>query len=322
MKRIAFAMIVLMLCVVALPFGVGAVDTLIPVGQVVGLHIGNDSMEIAGFDSILGVAAQNAGLKVGDRITNINGRDVSCTDDITKALEARDGKAEVRYIRNGKTKSTKVLPMITDDGPRLGIYLKQGVSGVGTVTWYDPDSGAFGALGHGVNLSNGQLIPVGKGILYRASVLSVIKGKAGDPGQLLGSLRDKTPIGVIDKNVQQGIFGRMDVSWQGEELPVAECEEIRTGPAVIRTNVCGEEVQEYSVEILKIYPSSRGGGRNMLIKVTDPALLQITGGIVQGMSGSPIIQDGKLVGAVTHVLVNDPTTGYGIFIENMLDAAG
>ena len=321
MKKMAAIIIVLAICVIALPFNAAAADMLVPVGQVVGLHIGNDSMEIAGFDSILGKGAQNAGLKVGDKLININGQSVNCTDDITKALEVKDGKADVRYVRNGKTKSTKVLPMITDDGPRLGIYLKQGISGVGTVTWYDPDSGVFGALGHGVNTGNGQLVPVEKGILYRASVLSVVKGKAGDPGQLLGSLRDKTPIGCIDKNLQQGIFGHMDIGWQGASVPVADNKEIRTGPAVIRSNVNGEAVQEYSVEILKIYPNSKGGGRNMLLKVTDPELLQITGGIVQGMSGSPIIQDGKLIGAVTHVLVNDPTTGYGIFIENMLDAA-
>ena len=286
MKKLAVIVTVLIVSVTMMPFGASAADMLVPVGQVVGLHIGNDSMEIAGFDSILGTAAQNAGLRVGDKLVNINGNAVNCADDIIKALESRDGKAEIRYIREGKTKSTKVLPMITDDGPRLGIYLKQGISGVGTITWYDPDSGAFGALGHGVNTGSGQLVPVGKGILYRASVMSVVKGKAGDPGQLLGSLRDKTPIGVIDKNVQQGIFGRMECPWQGETIPIADCKEVRTGPAVIRSNVKGEEVQEYSVEILKIYPNSRGGGRNMLIKVTDPELLQITGGIVQGMGVS------------------------------------
>lgn len=321
MKKLATILIVFALCVSVLPFGAAAADMLVPVGQVVGLHIGGDSMEIAGFDSIHGVAAKNAGLKVGDKITNINGRAVICAEDIAKALEQCEGKAEIRFVRSGKTKSTSFEPTITDNGPRLGIYLKQGISGVGTVTWYDPDSGRFGALGHGVNTANGQLVSVDNGSLYRACVISVIKGKAGEPGQLLGSLRDKTQIGVIEKNVQQGIFGHMDVDWQADAVPIAESDEIRTGPAIIRSNVSGEEVREYSVEILKIYPNSKSAGRNMLIKVTDPSLLQITGGIVQGMSGSPIIQDGKLVGAVTHVLVNDPTTGYGIFIENMLDAA-
>ena len=321
MKKMTVIAILIALCVTVLPFGVTAADTLVPVGKVVGLNLGSDSMVIAGFDSILGAAAQKAGLQVGDKIISINGRAVHCTEDISNGLKTHNGNAEVRYIRDGKTKSAKVLPINTEDGPRLGIYLKQGISGVGTVTWYDPEEGTFGALGHGVNGTNGQPIPVSKGSIYRATVMSVIKGKAGEPGQLLGSLRDKKPIGIIEKNVPQGIFGRINADWQFRELPVAENDEIRTGAAAIRSNISGDEVQEYSVEILKIYPNSRDGGRNMLIKVTDPALLQATGGIVQGMSGSPIIQDGKLIGAVTHVLVNDPTRGYGIFIENMLDAA-
>ena len=321
MKRIIVIVILLALFVVILPLGAMAAEMLVPVGRVVGLHLGDNSMVIAGFDSILGVGAQKAGLQVGDKLTNINGQPVNSAEDIAEVLETSDGKVEVRYIRNGKTKSVILQPVVTDNGPRLGIYLKQGISGVGTVTWYDPDSATFGALGHGVNGANGQLIPVGKGTIYSASVLSVIKGKAGDPGQLLGNLRDKTPIGVIERNAQQGIFGKLNIQLEGEAIPIAKRNEIQTGPAIIRSNVNGSEVQEYSVEILKIYPNSKENGRNMLIKVTDASLLQATGGIVQGMSGSPIIQDGKLVGAVTHVLVNDPTTGYGIFIENMLNAA-
>ena len=321
MKKLTVIALVIVLCVTTMPIGVAAADTLVPVGKVVGLNLGDESMVIAGFDSILGAAAQKAGLQVGDKLININGRAVRCTEDILSALKAKSGIAEVRYIRDGKTKSAKVEPIATDDGPRLGIYLKQGISGVGTVTFYDPDNGTFGALGHGVNTGNGQLVSAEKGTLYRATVLSVVKGKAGEPGQLIGSFRDKTPIGIINKNVPQGIFGTVDISWQGQSLPVARQGEIHTGKAIIRSNISADEIREYSVEILKIYPNSREGGRNMLIKVTDPALLQATGGIVQGMSGSPIIQDGKLVGAVTHVLVNDPTRGYGIFIENMLDAA-
>ena len=322
MKRFTVMLILLAVCLWVVPICGAAADMLIPVGQAVGLHIGDDSMVIAGFDSIIGVNAQKAGLQVGDQIVCINGEAVACADDITKALERKDGMAEICYLRNGKTKCIQVQPMITDDGPRLGVFLKQGISGVGTITWYDPETGEFGALGHGVNNGDGKLVQVGKGGLYRTTIVSVVKGRAGEPGQIFGSLRDKTPIGSINKNVQQGIFGTVSTGWDGEAFPVAESKEIRTGPAIIRSNVSGEEVREYSVEILKIYPNSKNGGRNMLIKITDPELLQITGGIVQGMSGSPIIQDGKLVGAVTHVLVNDPTRGYGIFIENMLDAAG
>ena len=161
-----------------------------------------------------------------------------------------------------------------------------------------------------------------QGFAYRAKVDNVCKGKSGDPGQLMGSVTDLSPIAPLEQNTPQGVFGKAAKAFSGDALPVADIAQIHTGPAVIRSTIAGENPQEYSVEILKVYPASAASGRNMLLKVTDPQLLETTGGIVQGMSGSPIIQDGKLVGAVTHVLVNDPTTGYGIFIENMLDAAG
>ena len=138
----------------------------------------------------------------------------------------------------------------------------------------------------------------------------------------MGTLTDRQPIGALSKNTAQGVFGKLDIQVSGEAIPVAEADQIHTGHATIRSTVGDSQVQEYSVEILKIYANSAATGRNMLLKVTDPRLLETTGGIVQGMSGSPLVQDGKLIGAVTHVLVNDPTMGYGIFIENMLEAAG
>ena len=147
------------------------------------------------------------------------------------------------------------------------------------------------------------------------------KGISGQPGQLVGQVEDRSPLGELMCNTGRGVFGKTEAGWQGKALPIGEGSQIRTGEATILSTVKDSTVREYSVEILKIYPKANQTGRNLLLKVTDPALLEATGGIVQGMSGSPIIQDGKLIGAVTHVLVNDPTTGYGIFIENMLDAA-
>ena len=196
------------------------------------------------------------------------------------------------------------------------------VTGIGTVTWYDPQNGTFGTLGHGVNDAQGKLLKLTAGSAYRAQVAAVTKGKAGQPGQLRGSLAGTEPIGQLTCNTDRGLFGRTETGWTGTPLAVAEPAEIRTGSATIYSTVGDGGVREYSVEILKIYPNTPAGDKNLLLKVTDPALLEATGGIVQGMSGSPIIQDGKLIGAVTHVLVNDPTRGYGIFIENMLDAAG
>jgi len=321
MKRMANRIALTFLSIFLLCQSVCAAEFLIPGGQLIGLELGDNTVTIAAFDETLGTQARAAGLQVGDKITQIDDKTVTCAEDIRQALQCSDGQVDITILRSGKMKTLKLSPKITAEGPRLGVYLKQGITGVGTVTWYDPESGKFGALGHGVNAANGQLLHMQGGKAYRASVLSVKKGAAGDPGQIFGSLNGSQPIGKLSKNTVQGVFGTADESWQGQALPIASASQIKTGAAVIRSTVNDSAVQEYSVEILKIYPTARSGGRNMLLKVTDPALLEATGGIVQGMSGSPIIQDGKLVGAVTHVLVNDPTTGYGIFIEDMLAAA-
>ena len=321
MKKIAAYFLSAVLCLYVLPLNAMAADYLIPVGQVVGLELRNDSVSVAAFDELLGGEAQSAGLKIGDEIIDIDGNAVDDAEDVRLALEHSDGQVRLRILRDQKERELCLTPRITADGPRLGVYLRQGITGIGTVTWYDPQTGDFGTLGHGVNDSQGELAEMTAGKVYSASVLSVKRGKCGEPGQLRGGVDGQQVMGDLKKNTQQGVFGSVDTGWQGEAVEVAACNEVRTGAATIRSNVSGKEVREYSVEILKIYPEKRQEGRNMLIRVTDPALLEATGGIVQGMSGSPIIQDGKLVGAVTHVLVNDPTTGYGIFIENMLDAA-
>ncbi len=300
---------------------VSAAELLIPAGEVIGLELKDQSVTVAAFHEELGRSAAESGLKVGDRITHINTTAVTCAEDITRALQQSNGTVVVSLLREGKTRKLSLTPEITEKGPCLGIYLKQGITGIGTVTFYDPQTGKFGVLGHGVNDSSGALLDMESGSAYEAGIVSVKKGKVGAPGQLVGSLQGDSPIGTLSKNTVQGVFGKAQSGWSGERLPTASWEDVHTGSAYIRSDVQGKSVQEYSVEILKIYPSAKATGRNMLIKITDPALLDITGGIVQGMSGSPIIQDGKLVGAVTHVLVNDPTTGYGIFIENMLDAA-
>ena len=321
MKKITNRIALIFFTIWILSSSANAVSTLIPGGQVIGLELQDNTVTVAAFDETLGQAAQSAGLREGDRILQIDKTKICCAEDVRKALDCSDGRIKVSVQRNGKTKQLTMAPALTDEGPRLGVYLKQGMTGVGTVTYYDPDSHKFAALGHGVNTQSGNLLQLNQGSVYKAQVASVKKGAVGDPGQLLGSLAGSEPLGSIQKNTNQGVFGTLDTAIRTEPLPVAQSEAVRTGPATIRSTVHGNTLQEYSVEILKIYPNASERSRNMLLKVTDPALLSATGGIVQGMSGSPIIQDGKLVGAVTHVLVNDPTTGYGIFIENMLDAA-
>ncbi|MBQ9930527.1 MAG: PDZ domain-containing protein [Oscillospiraceae bacterium] len=320
MKKLTKYTAFLLLCALSLPAKVFARE-LIPVGKVVGLELQDDTVTIAAFDENLGAAAKAAGVSVGDQIIRIDGSEIRTSEDVRTALERSDGTVELSVCRDGKEKQYSLTPEITASGPKLGLYLRQGVTGIGTVTYYDPDTGSFGTLGHGVNDSDGNLLNLVRGYAYDARVLTVRKGRAGDPGQLMGTVDGASPIGVLSANTERGVFGTTQEGWQGEAITVAGADEIKTGAAVIRSTVSGDTVREYSVEILKIYPKSKQNGRNLLLRVTDPALLEATGGIVQGMSGSPIIQDGKLIGAVTHVLVNDPTTGYGIFIENMLDAA-
>ncbi len=310
----------LVLCAYLLP-AVAFARELIPVGQVVGLELRDNSVTVAGLEEDTAQKTKAADLAVGDRIIAIDGRKIRSAGDVREALQRSDGTVTISVQRNGKNREYSLIPQITSDGPKLGLYLRQGVTGIGTVTYYDPATKAFGTLGHGVNDSKGQLLALKSGCAYRARVISVRKGLSGEPGQLMGTIESKAPIGELTKNTQQGVFGVSDKGWGGEAIEIAATDTIKTGDATILSTVSGDTVREYSVEILKIYPKSRTNGRNMLLKVTDPALLSTTGGIVQGMSGSPIIQNGKLVGAVTHVLVNDPTTGYGIFIENMLDAA-
>ncbi|MBQ2893503.1 MAG: PDZ domain-containing protein [Oscillospiraceae bacterium] len=320
MKKFTKCTAFLLLCAWLLPANVFAKE-LIPVGEVVGLELRDDTVTIAAFDEQLGAAAKAAGVSVGDQIIRIDGTAVRSSADVRNALKNANGQVELSVVRNGKEKTYSLTPEVTESGPKLGVYLRQGITGIGTVTYYDPDTGSFGTLGHGVNDSDGKLLQMTQGYAYDAKVLTVRKGRAGDPGQLMGSVDGDSPIGVLSANTDRGVFGTTETGWQGKTVTVAESDEVKTGPAVIRSTVSGDTVREYSVEILKIYPKSRQNGRNLLLRVTDPALLSATGGIVQGMSGSPILQNGKLIGAVTHVLVNDPTTGYGIFIENMLDAA-
>lgn len=321
MRQKLSSIVLSMVLFALLPLQARAAELLIPVGQVIGLQLRGDTVTVAAYDDVLGANARSAGLKIGDEIVKIDGSTIACTDDIRTALNGCSDTVELTVRRSGKERCLNLTPTQTEDGPKLGVYLRQGIAGIGTVTFYDPETGKFGTLGHGVCDAKGSLLRMTRGSAYEATVLSVKKGKSGDPGQLKGAADGLSAYGTLLRNTPQGVFGISKQGWKGEPVPVAAYDEICTGPAAIRSQVNGNAVQEYSVEILKIYPEARADGRNFLIKVTDPKLLQTTGGIVQGMSGSPIIQNGKLVGAVTHVLVNEPTTGYGIFIENMLDAA-
>ena len=309
MKWFKLTVCVLLMVLCACP--VQAAEALIPGGQLIGMTLETGVFTVAAFEEQS--PARDAGVRIGDRLVSVNGEKIQSLGQLETLLE----KASVARLelRRGE----EILSLEVPVEGRLGIYLKQGISGVGTVTYYDPEKMTFGALGHGVCDKNGALLAFTRGDVLDAAVRSVKKGLSGIPGQLMGVVDEKVHLGPLEKNTLQGVFGTMKALPKIAPVPVAESHEVRTGDAMIRCTLAGAVPGEYSVRILKVYPGS--DTRNLLVKVTDPALLEATGGIVQGMSGSPIIQDGKLVGAVTHVLVNDPTTGYGIFIENMLDAA-
>ena len=321
MKRILRVAVSAALLFCILPVPSLAADFLIPVGEIIGLQLSDDTVTIAAYDDACGSVAKDAGLRIGDVITAVDGMPVTCAEDLRNAMQNHTGQITLSIRRGGKVLQVPISPKETAQGPRLGVYLKQGIAGIGTVTWYDPESSYFGALGHGVNDASGVLLNMTKGSAFETEIMAVKQGKCGDPGQLKGGADTLSLCGTLLRNTAQGVFGIHKGGWKGQPIPVADYEDIQIGPAKIRSTVSNAGPQEYSVEILKIYPEDRSDYRNFLIRVTDPELLNCTGGIVQGMSGSPIIQDGKLVGAVTHVLVNDPTRGYGIFIENMLDAA-
>jgi len=292
---------------------------LIPGGNTVGIKLYSQGLVVVGFDGRS--PAKTAGVKKGDVITAVNGAEVHTAVTLRDSLNQE--RVVLTCIRKGREMQIAVSPMQTTEGGRIGAYIRDSMSGIGTVTYYDPDTGAFGALGHGVtDLDAEVLLPLEAGVVIASSVSSVEKGRTGAPGELKGQFDVHRILGYVEKNTGKGIFGALEKPIAGKPLEIADPKDVVAGQADILCNVDGTSVQVYSVEILKIYPHADDTGRDLLLQVTDERLLQKTGGIVQGMSGSPIIQNGKLVGAVTHVLVNDPTRGYGIFIENMLDAAG
>jgi len=296
-------------------------DRLVPVGQAVGIGLSVNGLVVTGFDKGDGSRspAYEAGIREGDVITGVDGADVTDQEDLANALSAHSGSSiTVSVEREGESLDLVVSPEMSSDGsPRLGLWLRDGLSGIGTVTFYDPDSHFYGALGHSVNdVDSGILLPISGGTVVYSTVSEVVKSSTGAPGQLIGSFDEERVMGDVEQNTVYGIFGTLsdDSIAVRESIPVASADEVMTGPVKILSNVRGSEIVQYDAEITRI---ARSGGMSFTLRISDPELISATGGIVQGMSGSPILQNGKLVGAVTHVLVNDSTKGYGTFIGNM-----
>lgn len=304
----------------------------VPLGKAVGIKLFSDGVVVVGMSPVETVVGQSqpakeAGLKVGDIVTHINGEEVDSIEYVQQLLEdAQDSPLALAVLRAGKELQITAVAVETSGGEhKLGLWLRDSMAGIGTLTFYQPDTGVYGALGHGVNdVDTAQLMPLESGAILFAEVADVRRGLVGNPGELQGVFDVERELGDLQINSNIGIFGTMEEvgMWNGmAPVDVAEFGEIQEGPATILSNIDGGETEEFSVNILQVYPQMEGETRNMMIEVTDPVLLEKTGGIIQGMSGSPILQNEKIIGAVTHVLVNDPTRGYGTYIGNMLDAS-
>ena len=265
--------------------------------------------------------ARDAGVREGDIITRVNGESVSSCADVTRIISSSDGeKVTLDLKRDTKTLTVSFNPVLSHDGEsfKSGLFIRDGAAGIGTVTYVVPETLDFAGLGHGIcDSDTGEIIPLGHGDVFNVTVFGITKGEKGSAGELRGKLGDK-PTGIIKNNCETGVYGAFDsIDEKGELVAVAKKEEIKTGGCFILTTIEGDTPVKAEAKVVKIL-DKKGKVKNFLIEVTDKTLLEKTGGIVQGMSGSPIIQNGKLIGAVTHVLVDEPTRGYGIFIENML----
>ena len=305
--------------------------TVVPMGRAVGIKLFSDGVLVVGLTPVeTGSGAhcpgRDCGLKEGDVITRVNGAEVDTIEEVQRLLSEREGgPMTIQAMRGRKELELRAEPVKNEKGVyQLGVWLRDSMAGIGTMTFYDPATGQFGALGHGINdVDTSILMPLESGAVMGATVSDVKKGVSGDPGELHGNFDLSRDLGTLYANTGKGIFGRItDTSFGAglEPMPVAGADQVKTGKASILSNIGGDRVEEFEVQITRVDPDG-DGTRGLMVEVTDPRLLERTGGIVQGMSGSPILQDGKLIGAVTHVLVNDPTRGYGIFIENMLEAA-
>lgn len=301
-------------------------------GNTVGVRLKLNGILVIGVSDVENTAGQktlpvkNSGIKPGYRITAVNGKNMDNIHELVDEIEAsRGGPLKISYKYENNTGETTVFPVLSSEDKKyhIGLWVRDSTAGIGTLTFYDASTNVFGALGHGItDIDTGTLMSVRSGEILESSILGVNKGKSGEPGELRGIFTEGSRLGSIRYNSDIGIYGKLDKNaierLSGKLYPVGVRADIKEGPATILSNIEGKSIKEYAIEIQKVSRQNLNGSKGMIIKITDKRLLDETGGIVQGMSGSPIIQNGKIIGAVTHVLVNDPTRGYGIFIEAML----
>jgi len=304
----------------------------VPVGNTIGLKLYTSGVLVVGMSEIEGEDKnkhkpyQNTGIIEGDMIVEINKKTVSCTADLIQTVNESNGEdISVKYVRDGDVKTTNMSPAKTSSNEyKLGLWVRDAAAGVGTVSFYEPSTGMFAALGHGIlDIDTEKLINISKGEVVTSNILSITKGEKGKPGEIKGSIENGQTVGEVYKNSSFGIYGKINnpnilgINIKNE-LEIMPRNEIKKGSASIICTLENNSKEEYEIEIEKVFTNNNLDNKSMLIKVKDKKLIEKTGGIIQGMSGSPIIQDGKFVGAVTHVLVNDPTMGYGVFADLMI----
>lgn len=307
----------------------------VPLGNIVGLKLYTNGVlvvgmsEIEGIDKIKYKPYENTGIEEGDMIIKLNDEVVTCTADLLKKVSISNGnEIKVDYVRDGKINETTITAIkAADQNYKLGLWVRDAAAGVGTASFYDPVTKTFAALGHGIlDVDTDELLNISKGEFITTKIVSITKGEKGNPGKIQGSIDNQINVGNVYKNTNFGVYGKVtNISALNIDtknaIEIASRDEIKQGSAKILCTLENNQIKEYDVQIQKIYKENNDNNKSMLIKVTDKELKEKTGGIIQGMSGSPIIQNGKMVGALTHVLVNNPEMGYGVFADLMLKQA-
>lgn len=307
--------------------------TVVPVGTLAGIKLYTNGVLVVGMSEIEGIDSkrykpyENSGIEEGDTIVSINNNQIESTEELIEEVNMCKGNSlQIKYLHGEKTKECSITPVQTSSSEyKLGLWVRDSAAGIGTVTFYEPSTKNFGALGHGItDIDTEELINIASGEFVTTKVINVVKGEQGNPGKIQGTIENQKDIGKIYKNTQFGIYGNVDNLSTlnidlSKQMEVALRDEIKVGKATILCSVDkNETVNEYEIEIEKVFKDNNYNNKSMLIKVTDEKLLEKTGGIIQGMSGAPIIQNGKFIGAVTHVLVNNPQEGYGVFGDIMI----
>ena len=304
----------------------------VPIGKIIGLKLYTNGVLIVGMSEIENIENQlerpfeNVDIREGDTIIKVNETEIDSIESLQNEVNNSKGESiNLTLVRNGTILTSNIIPTQTEENEyKLGLWVRDAATGVGTVTYYEPKSKQFAALGHGItDIDTNKLIDIESGQLVTSNIVSIKKGEAGSPGEIKGSILNQTTIGNVNKNSIFGIYGQLtnltslniDTS---KTVKVALRNEIKTGEAKVICNIDGRQTKEYSINIDKIYLDNDSSNKSFIIRVTDKELIDKTGGIIRGLSGAPIIQNGKFIGAITNVLVQNPQIGYGVFADLMI----